>query len=340
MKTRLTCCLLLLLAVCTAGLAQQTPYASFYRANWQMVNPAAIDRSHYLTKHHNTLVFNSAFRQQWIGVEGAPRTYFASVEWCPEQETKYMPGMKLGGTLIRDRTDAISTTSFLANYGYFFHLGRSQGHVLHLGLSGRINQYHIDVDALRFKHDNDPVINGIAAQSNYLYGDVALGMLYRVGQHFYAGVSIPSALKVNISGQNEGLNLAKEIRQHYFAMTGGFIPFGPEDPLDRDKLLYTLEPSFWFRYVPGVEYSTLFNGAPFSFDANVRVHYQNKFWVGGGYGSNHNAQVEAGVAFRWDNHPNDVGTRLQAGLAYSFPAGNKLLAIGHSFELTLSYWGL
>ncbi|MCB9317538.1 MAG: type IX secretion system membrane protein PorP/SprF [Lewinellaceae bacterium] len=340
MKTRLTCCLFLLILFSASGSAQQTPYASFYRANWQMVNPAAIDRSYYLSRHHNTLVFNSAFRQQWIGVDGAPRTYFASVEWCPEQESKYVPGMKLGGTLIRDRTDAISTTSFLANYGYFFHLGRSQGHVLHLGLSGRINQYHIDAEALRLKDNNDPVYQGIQAQPNYLYGDVALGMLYRVGQYFYAGLSIPSALKVNMSRQSDSLNIAREIRRHYFAMTGGYIPFGPEDPTDRDKLLYTFEPSFWMRYVPGVEYSTLFNGAPFSFDANLRVHYRNQFWVGVGYGSNHNAQVETGFTVRWNDHPNDVGTRLQAGLAYSFPAGNKLLAIGHSFELTLSYWGL
>lgn len=311
--------------------AQQTPLSLFYRSNWQMVNPAAIDRGLYMSRRHNTLLVNSGFRQQWIGLEGAPQTYYVSFEYCPETGTT-RAGNHIGGTLMRDQTDALSTTSMYANYSYFFPLPHKRGHIIHLGLSPGIISTNLDLEKLRLKDQNDPVPY---LYEKRLHFDFSFGAMYRIRQKFYMGLSIPQL--VNLRLNKFDLDSARVIRKpHVYFNIGWFIPlgdwinYGDDIP---DQTEWVIEPAAWVRYAPHGIYSTLIPNAPISVDFSVRIARKRALWAGVGYGTNGMASVEFGVS-------REVGTdnKVQAGIAYSVPAAKKYLNLGHSIELTASYW--
>ncbi|MCE7924546.1 MAG: type IX secretion system membrane protein PorP/SprF [Haliscomenobacteraceae bacterium CHB4] len=317
--------------LCALGTsAQQTPLSIFYRSNWQMINPAAIDRGLYLSRHHNTWMVNSAFRQQWIGLEGAPRTYFVSFEYCPETGST-RAGHRIGGTVLRDQTDALSNTSLHANYSFFFPLPYKRGHIIHLGFTPGIVSSNLDLEKLRLRDQNDPVPY---LYENRLFFDFAFGAMYRVRQEFYLGLSVPQF--VNIKLNQFDLDSARVFRKpHVYLHIGGFIQAGEWDYGDKlpDQREWVIEPSAWIRYAPRGIYSTLIPSFPLSLDASVRVYRKRALWGGIGYGTNGMASVEFGLS-----HMMSKENKIQAGVAYSVPAAKKYLNLGHSIELTASYW--
>ena len=328
---RLRYLLALALFLSVAGLsAQQVPLDIFYRSNWQMVNPAAVDRAFYLSPRHNAWMFNSAFRQQWIGLEGAPRTYFVSLEYCPDLATN-KAGYHLGATLIRDQTDALSTTGFHAIYSFFFPVPNNPEHVIHLGFSPGIVASALDVQKIRLVDPSDPAPN---LNENRLFFDFAFGAMYRIRKDFYFGVSVPQLLGVKLNHFNQDSARINR-RQHIYLHTGWFIEAGDYDYSNSnppDQRTWVIEPSLWLRYVPGVAYSTVVHGFPFSIDANIRVYRLRAVWAGLGYGTNGMATAEFGVGKKIGN-----GNRIQVGFASGFPLGRKRLALGPSAELTAAY---
>ena len=323
----------LLLCFATAPLcAQQTPYDVFYRSNWQFANPAAIDRSHYLSRYHNSMVLNAGFRQQWIGLEGAPQLYFVSAEYCPEQENTQMPGQKFGLTAYGDKTDAIGTYGIYLNYSRYFLIPYTDGHVLHIGLSAGANLYQIEWEKIRLLNPGDPLYN---TQGSQAYVDFSLGALYRVRKEFYLGLSIPQTFTLNVQSRDSLGRFARERVRHVYLNIGWFIQRGRYDySLPRpDESDILIEPSAWVRYVPGVSYSTLLHNFPLSIDANLRVHYKQRFWVGAGYGTNGMINTEFGISRMLDNE-----TRWRIGLGYGIPVGKKYLSLGHSVELNMGYY--
>lgn len=313
--------------------AQQTPYSIFYRSNWQFINPAAIDRSHYLSRNHNEMVLNAGFRQQWIGLEGAPLFYFVSAEYCPIQNNRAMPGNKFGITAFGDKTDAIGTYGLYGNYSRFIPIPYSRGHTLHIGLSTGVLLYQVNQSKIRLQNQNDPVL---ADQGGQTYVDFAVGVMYRVRKEFYIGLSIPQTFTLDFQNRDSASGIfATERVRHIYLNIGGFIQRGEFDygnPLPDQRML-VIEPSCWIRYIPGVTYSTFIKNFPFSIDANLRVHYRQKFWAGGGYGTNGMLNAEFGIGRATEND-----TRWQVGLAYGIPVGKKYLSLGHSAELTLGYY--
>ena len=339
-KKTLSLCLISITALLCASVfcdAQQLANGLFYRNNWQLINPAAIDPSFYFTNKYNELLAKGGYRQQWIGVDGSPQTYYASVEWCKEKH-KNDPKTKLGAAVISDRAGAFQTHSLLVNYSYFFNFGRGGKSVLHLGLSGRVNQYHIDTDLLRSRDPNDPLLQGSVINSNFIYTDFSMGAMYRYQQNFYLGFSVPNTIKVGFQNTESGLSRTREIRRHYYIISGGFIPFGEVDASTNGVISgreWVLEPSIWVRAVPAVFNQTLVQDLPLSFDANLRIHYWYQLWAGVGYGSTQMLQTELGYKFKMDG-----GVTLGLGAGYSFPTGTKYLSLGRSFDLTLSFYGL
>lgn len=315
------------------ALAQQTPYSIFYRSNWQFVNPAAIDRNHYLSRNHNEMVLNAGFRQQWIGLEGAPTFYYLSAEYCPELTNRTMPGNKFGVTAFGDKTDAIGTYGLYGNYSRFIPIPYSNGHTLHLGLSAGVLLYQVNQSKIILQQPDDPIL---ARQGGQAYVDFAVGALYRIRKEFYAGLSIPQTFTLDFANRDSASGaFATERVRHLYVNIGGFIQRGEYDYNNSlpDQRMIVIEPSCWIRYVPGVSYSTFINNFPFSIDANVRVHYRQRFWVGGGYGTTGLLNVECGIGRNTENE-----TRWQVGISYGVPVGRKYLSLGHSAEIGLAYY--
>ena len=183
---------------------------------------------------------------------------------------------------------------------------------------------------MRDKNDPVPYL-----YENRLFFDFSFGAMYRVRQKFYMGLSVPQLFNLRLNKFD--LDSARVIRKpHVYMNIGGFIPigdwfdFGDELP---DQTEWVVEPSAWVRYAPRGIYSTLISNIPFSVDASVRIYRKRAMWAGIGYGTNGMASVEFGIS-------RDMGKdqKVQAGIAYSVPAAKKYLNLGHSIELTASYW--
>lgn len=315
------------------ALSQQTPYSIFYRSNWQFINPAAIDRIHYLSRNHNEIVLNAGFRQQWIGLDGAPIFYYLSAEYCPELSSRTMPGSKFGVTAFGDKTGAIGTYGLYGNYSRFIPIPYSAGHTLHIGLSAGVLLYQVDQDKIILQQADDPVLAGQGGQA---YVDFAVGAMYRVRKEFYVGLSIPQTFTLDFSNRDSDSGaFATERVRHLYLNIGGFIQYGETDfsnPVS-DQSMIVIEPSCWIRYVPGVSYSTFIKKFPFSIDANLRVHYRQRFWVGGGFGTNGMLNTEVGIGRSTENK-----ARWQVGISYGVPVSRKYLSLGHSAEIGLAYY--
>ncbi len=326
------CCLLLCMASVPLR-AQQTNYTSFYRNNWQSVNPAAIDRSYYLKRYHNTTIVNAGSRLQWIGLEGAPLNYFVSAEYCPELGSNDSNN-KFGFTAYGDKTDAISTYGLYGNYSYFFALPYKDGHILHFGISPGLVAYGVDVSKLR-DQNGQPTSDRIALENKQrVFADFAFGMMYRIKKQFYFGLSVPQTFGLNLKKRNDTGVFETDRLQHLNLQVGGFIYRGNYD-YGLEGPTVVIEPSAIVRIAPGVTFNSIFPSF-FSMDVNLRVNLMRQRVYGGlGVGTNGVLTAEGGFNCNVGDE-----AKLQLGMAYGIPAFQKYLRLGHSVEVNLSYFFL
>ncbi len=309
--------LLFFLFFSSGVLAQQTDLSSLYRYNWQILNPGAVNHT-FLEDKSKKYIFNSAYRQQWVGVEGGPVTYNARFEYFPDNNP-----IKVGGYVLGDRAGAIGTNSVFGNFAYLIKLNQ-QGveSYISVGLNLGAVWYNVDMGEIRFQEDQPNLMSeGVLNQS---YADMALGAFYRwknlphrvlpvLGlSEFYAGVSVPQTFTMNMTAPDEGAFDLERV-QHYYLITGAVFLLTSD---------FLLEPSTWVRYVPNGAFQTLFNNAPVSADVNLRLKYNNMFWIGGGFSTNRLIHTEFGA---------DIGRGLcencgknyllTLALAYDAPVG-------------------
>ena len=190
----------------------------------------------------------------------------------------------LGATLLNDQTGAIGTTGFYGTFSYIMPLQKYRNRVtqfLSFGLNAGLVQYRVNFSEITF---NEPSQASIPADNQLqYYPDFGLGVFYYIDNRFYMGASMPQLLNLNTQYSSREGGFSVERQAHYYAMMGGFIPFG-----GRQATFY-LEPSVWLRYV---------ENTPISLDANLRLNFQNAFWLGVGYSISNNLHVDMGYTFQ------------------------------------------
>lgn len=319
---------------CANAAAQQAPYTLLYRQNWQLVNPAAMDKWQFFSNRHNsTWLVNSGYRLQWAlpGIEGAPRTFFVSTEYAPGVNggsNPYNP-IRLGFTLMSDQAGAFRTVAGRFNFSYYI---QSKREFLHMGLSGGFVQQKLSKEELRFA---DNATAPAYETDNQIYGDFSFGAFYRrrlrraSNNQLYAGVSVPQALLVN----RKPASIYKGVP--VYVVVGSFIEAGPTDySAIGSQRVIIFEPSLWVRYAGGVGFESISSKAlqPISVDADFRCYWRDRLWAGIGYGTNQSGRLELGVI----PHINDEN-RLRIGTSFSAPMGRKYLNLGSSVEFTAAY---
>lgn len=333
--------------------AQLTPVGYFYRTQWQLANPAAIDRilmSYHTTEHpDHHITFNA--RPQWHlnGVEGAPLTGFISYENAPNGSTyrlfrKYP--VRWGFTIFGDKTDLLRRYGLYGNYSYelrFKDPHRSGlTRALRIGLSAGVMQQ--SVGNLRPRNPADPLI---VRPPDVVVADVAFGLFYqrqkRHGNVSYWGLSLPGAYTGSISGNGRQYPFTQKFSRFYL-MWGRYFASRTR-ALGRDEGGIEWEPTIWLRGTPRQDfyYYTLFKdgGLPLTLEATLRMYLATDYdkparlWLGGGFGTNLVATAEGGMNF--PVYRDGKGYRnLQIGLAYSMPVSKTLLQLGTTFECTAS----
>lgn len=255
--------------------SQQRPQYTQYVLNNFLLNPA-------LSGIENYTDVKLGHRQQWLGLQDAPKTSFITANfalgngyswknplsldgdeqdprgWNYQQNYTASPAHHgLGFTAIVDKAAKLSTTTL--NITYAYHLPLSGTTNLAVGIAAGATQLNIDINALILENPIDPILAD--ASHTRLNPDLSLGLWF-YGARFFAGLSaqqiIPQKLSFNVS------QTGKQVA-HYFLTTGYKQPLGED-----------------FSVLPSVLVKVVGN-LPTSVDVNAKLNFRNKVWLGVGY---------------------------------------------------------
>lgn len=220
---------------------QQDPIYSLYLNNPFVLNPAYAGMQ-------NNLSTSVSFRQQWAGLEGAPRTINANGHIS-------LFNNKMGSGLLLT-SDMIGSTTITEVYGaYSYRLDLDGRHTLAMGIQGGMQNYNIQTDGVTPQHANDPFFQGPIRQSKPMVG---AGVIL-TSDKFFVGFSVPRMLKNNL----EDAGLQGSLYNQHFYLLGSYV-FMLQERI-------RLKPSVLLRMV---------NNAPVTTDINAALIFFENYQAG------------------------------------------------------------
>ncbi|MDN3582607.1 PorP/SprF family type IX secretion system membrane protein [Mucilaginibacter flavus] len=289
------------------ALAQQRPQYTQYIFNNYLLNPA-------LTGIENYTDLKAGYRSQWTGLEGAPVTGYLTVtaplgdnflqgdataspanggvnpssRLYTQQYQAAEPHHGIGFTLVSDKTGPITQTNIDATYAY--HLGITSSLNLAVGVSAGVSHNVLNTSQLHFGgvDDSDPVLYNI--NNNQWKPDLGLGVWAYASNYFF-GVSVQQLLPQSLYTTTSVSVTQNKTVPHYF-FTAGTKLFLSDD--------VTLIPSVLVKVIQPV---------PTTFDVNMKISFDDKFWLGGSY--RRNDSFAALVGF-------NLSSFINVGYSYDF----------------------
>ena len=303
-----------------AAKAQQLPQYTQYLQNMQVINPA-------LSGIYQAVQAKTAIRNQWTGIENAPRTAYVSLSMPVNFDPYYLVSRStdfgisdpenqieadqyhssekhhgIGMMILHDEAGGFKRSSALFTYAYHLKLGDMAN--LSVGVGAGIKRNAVELGGLNFADPDEPILSE-GDMINWA-PDLQLGVYFYSGKGF-AGASIhqilPSKLAYGTAGQVNERNY-----KHYF-LTAGLREWLGDD--------ISLTPSVMLRYV---------RPFPLGTDLNLKVAYRNDVWLAGSFRRADSFSPMFGFG---------LGESLEVGYAYDFNLSPIGSAVGGSHELTL-----
>jgi len=282
--------IIFIIGISLSSFGQQKPQYTQYIFNNYLLNPA-------LSGIENYTDFKAGYRKQWSGIEGAPQTTFAAAHWSlggdylwrnplsmPEKgnnpmDDNYMQNYTaspahhgMGATVVLDKAGPISRLD--ANLTYAYHLQLSGTLNLSVGAAVGITRIGLNVNELTLENPNDPALNNTV--TSQVKPDLGMGV-WLYGARFFAGASVQQILPQKLAFTSDpNYKGGKEVPHAFF--TTGYKLFIDED--------ISVIPSVMVKYV---------NPSPLSVDANLKIAFKDRFWVGGSYRYNDSYSAMAGL---------------------------------------------
>ncbi|MGL1885560.1 MAG: type IX secretion system membrane protein PorP/SprF [Reichenbachiella sp.] len=144
-------------------------YSQFFM-NPYIINSAYVGSTGYST-------FFGTYRQQWVGLEGAPQSMYLSFH------TPLENNLSIGGYAYNDNIDFINTSGGKITGGYLMQLDRKQFVRFGLSVGGGYSGY--DVEA-----GNDPALATLSGTS-FVTADIGATYYYN---NFNVGISVPNLI--------------------------------------------------------------------------------------------------------------------------------------------------
>ncbi|WP_026898597.1 PorP/SprF family type IX secretion system membrane protein [Daejeonella oryzae] len=247
---RILLTLLLFCIIQLAAKAQQDAHYSQYMFNSLVINPAYAGYK----EAYNLSLLN---RNQWVGIEGAPKTQSFIADGA------FFKGQKvgLGLAVVNDKIGLQGTTSAYANYAYRLPVGKDNAR-LAFGLALGVTQYTLNGNSAVIEDPNDPNYND--GRLNYTAPDAKFGLFFS-NDKFYAGASATNLLSESQDYQETGQSVIARQGRHYF-LTAGYL-------LDLNPTL-KFKPSFMIRDDAK---------GPTNIDLNTFFLIKEAVWVGASY---------------------------------------------------------
>lgn len=273
-------------------------------------------------------------RNQWQGLEGAPKTSFISVHTPLGKNFIYGSATSVeegGGTnpmnrsfvqtyrasephhgigfhAVKDEAGPLSST--YANITYAYHIGLSVNSNLSFGVAAGISKLYLDVSKVTTENTTiDPSING--SLNNRIQPDLGAG-IWLYGPTYFAGFSAQSLLgRTIVFTDTKGPKYGKGKEIPHLFLTGGYKFYIGED--------MAAIPSVMIKYV---------NPSPLTVDVNLKVAFQDKFWVGASYRKDD--AIAGMIGF-------NVGSYLNIGYSYDYTTSALNSVSNGSHEIVLGF---
>lgn len=255
------------------GWGQQDSQFTQYMYNTIAINPAYAGSRGQLT-------FNALYRNQWVGVDGTPKTFTFSMN-TPIGFKRVGVGL----SFFRDEIGPSTEDQIASDFSYTIPVGRKT--FFSFGLKGGINLLNVDFTQLDVQDSTDPVF--ASNIENRLTPNIGFGFYLRGKDKWYFGISTPNVLETEHL-KNFARSEASE-RANYYAI-GGYV----------------------FDIVPDVKFKPAFlvkavSGSPVSFDFSANFLFNELFTLGAAYRLD--AGVSALAAFQ-------VSDKVLIGYAYDY----------------------
>lgn len=303
-----------LLTIITLGMgllsadAQQRPHYTQYVLNNYILNPA-------LSGIENYVDVKMSMRDQWVGLDGAPQTYYLSIhgplgksDYRTTSTSYQVPGQNPRGkaywetytaaephhgaglTIVNDKTGLYSR--FSANATYAYHLGLSPKTNLSAGFAAGISRVGYDRSKAKLIDPNDPLVIQNSDEINRIRPDLGFG-LWLYSSDYFVGLSAQQIIPQKVKFSDDANFAGSRMVPHIFATAG--YRFLVNDDINAI-------PSVMFKYV---------NGSPTNpqFDLNVKFQYRDLMWAGGSYRFKDGYAAMVGL---------NVGNTFNIGYSYDF----------------------
>jgi len=228
---------------------QQDPLFSQYMFNKLVVNPAYAGSREMLT-------FDILDREQWVGIDGAPRTMTVSAHGVAVNRR-----VGMGAYGYRDQLGPVVTQGLMLTYAYRLLFEQS---FFSFGLQGGFKYADFDWNMIRVKFPDDYYF--YPQDTKKFVPDFNLGVYYESAR-FFAGLSTKQLLE-NEFGETKGENgktSFSRLLRHFYLMSGAAFPVS-------EKIVF--RPSLLVKYV---------KNAPVQADLNASLIFSDFFWLGASY---------------------------------------------------------
>jgi type IX secretion system PorP/SprF family membrane protein len=275
---------ILLITIGAFSFGQQEAQYSNYQMNNFMLNPAVAGSYSYWSA-------KVGYRTQWVGMEGGPKTMFATVHGplnTPQMKKKRRRGHKssishgLGGSASYDKAGAISYTGFSGTYAIHSQLNRT--FTLSLGASFGIKEFRLDGSQLKFVQTlDDPELNNIVY--SHVMPDMNLGFWLYSERIFFGGSArqvLQSGITIESGDEVIGGDYSK-LYNHYFVTAGTKLQVNQEWTFVPSVMVQAVRPApvqvdlngtFWFKEQMGLGFSYRHLDAVYIV---LEYVYENKF---------------------------------------------------------------
>lgn len=274
--------------------SQQIPQYSQFMVNPYLVNPA-------LAGAENFIDIKLGYRSQWVGLDGAPSTFYASAhtpigkaQVAQTHKGDYHNWHGVGGFVYQDQIGPWSTTSMNANYAYNLKVTNGGGY----------NTHHKDGMRLSVGTFLGYSINKVDSEKLFGFNSNAnIGDEAALRRRYYGNDDLYNQNGLGLIGSDGGVN---DGRQGQFDMSLGallylrdifYVGFSTYQALGTDVFnssktnnsrhflmtaSYKAEIGDYIYIMPSVLAKKV-AGAPFSVDVNARIDYHDLFFGGLSY---------------------------------------------------------
>jgi type IX secretion system PorP/SprF family membrane protein len=311
--------LLLLFFISKHTQAQQDPMFTKYMFNSLNFNPGYAG-----SKEHLSMV--ALYRDQWLGLEGAPTTQTLSIH------TPLKERVGIGLNISNDKIGVTGSTVGSLSYAYRIPFGKGK---VSVGLQASFMNYRTDFGKLNYR---DPRFNDLSFEDDVNLWAPNFGAgIYYYSDKFYAGVSVPHLIKTDLNDASGSNTRWAQLYRHYYFTTGMAIPIRGESLVFKPSLLIKSVGLFG-------DFTSSSNnqkpvGAPTEFDLDISLLFHQSLWIGAAFRSSFETFVgktsTVDSADLWAMFYLNRGMRV--GLSYDFTLTELRNHNQGSFEIMLGY---